>query len=235
MTENTPLLPSPTVKRVPAQPYSSAPYTAVPAAVPALERVESRLHGLVGLDRPASTWNELRVLVKSSIPLSIGLMLENALNTINILIVGRLGPSELAVAGNSSLLIMVTGKCLLLFSDRRLSPPAGARSGIHDPLSTTVYPARGAASYWTYPPAYRHAHIHNMCARHGLLVEYLAYPPSPQAAPRARSWHEAVSVWSVITDGEVPSRRLAPPPRSRSRRVHEGVSTSTRYVTQLPS
>lgn len=50
------------------------------------------------------------MLVHSSIPLSAGLMLENALNTINILIVGRLGSAELAVAGNSSLLIMVTGE-----------------------------------------------------------------------------------------------------------------------------
>ncbi|TXT04828.1 hypothetical protein VHUM_04096 [Vanrija humicola] len=69
----------------------------------------SKHHGLVGLNRPASTANELKVLVRSSIPLTMGLMLENALNTINVLIVGRLGAGELAVVGNSSLLILVTG------------------------------------------------------------------------------------------------------------------------------
>lgn len=69
-----------------------------------------RHHGVIGLNRPASTVNELKVLVRNSIPLTMGLMLENALNTINVLIVGRLGPGELAVVGNSSLLILVTGQ-----------------------------------------------------------------------------------------------------------------------------
>lgn len=73
---------------------------------------KGRFHGLPGMDKAPTVWNEFRVLVKSSLPLSAGLMLENALNTINILVCGRLGASELAVAGNSSLLIMVTGESL---------------------------------------------------------------------------------------------------------------------------
>lgn len=50
------------------------------------------------------------MLIKSSIPLAAGLMLENALSTINALVVSRLGATELAVCGNSSLLVMVTGE-----------------------------------------------------------------------------------------------------------------------------
>jgi len=145
VSETTPLLPS-GVKRPASSPASAIPqsvpsYNAAPpsAAPPPAQPVAPlpRLSGLVGLDKPASTWTELGVLVRSSIPLSAGLMLENALNTINILIVGRLGPAELAVAGNSSLLIMVTGEsrarasrvvlgfwgrmCVLGYSTRRAS------------------------------------------------------------------------------------------------------------------
>lgn len=69
-----------------------------------------RLHGLVGLNRPPTVWTETNVLIKSSIPLAAGLMLENALSTINALVVSRLGATELAVCGNSSLLVMVTGE-----------------------------------------------------------------------------------------------------------------------------
>ncbi|KAL1404977.1 ethionine resistance protein [Vanrija albida] len=104
-TEATPLL-------------SEAPPSAAAAAHAAAAAGQSGIslsdaghkhHGVVGLNRPASTLNELKVLVRNSIPLTMGLMLENALNTINVLIVGRLGPGELAVVGNSSLLILVTG------------------------------------------------------------------------------------------------------------------------------
>lgn len=94
-TETTPLLPP-----------AGAP---VPSSAP-VAVAKRPLSGLDGLDKPPTTWNELGVLVKTSVPLSAGLMLENALNTINILVAGRLGPQELAVAGNSSLLIMVTGE-----------------------------------------------------------------------------------------------------------------------------
>lgn len=71
---------------------------------------KGRYHGLPGMNLAPTVVNEFRVLVASSVPLSAGLMLENALNTINILVCGRLGATELAVAGNSSLLIMVTGE-----------------------------------------------------------------------------------------------------------------------------
>ncbi|GMK58718.1 hypothetical protein CspeluHIS016_0601600 [Cutaneotrichosporon spelunceum] len=70
---------------------------------------KGRFHGLPGMNRPATVWNEFRVLVATSLPLCMGLMLENALNTINVLVCSRLGSAELAVSGNSSLLVMVTG------------------------------------------------------------------------------------------------------------------------------
>lgn len=52
-----------------------------------------RLHTLDGLNKPATTWTEFGVLARSSIPLSAGLALENALSTINILVVTTLGES----------------------------------------------------------------------------------------------------------------------------------------------
>ncbi|BEJ14558.1 hypothetical protein CspHIS471_0403250 [Cutaneotrichosporon sp. HIS471] len=70
---------------------------------------KGRFHGLPGMNRPATVWTEFGVLVASSFPLSMGLMLENALNTINVFVCSRLGSAELAVAGNSSLFVMVTG------------------------------------------------------------------------------------------------------------------------------
>lgn len=52
-----------------------------------------RLHTLDGLNKPATTWTEFGVLCRSSVPLSAGLALENALSTINILVVTTLGES----------------------------------------------------------------------------------------------------------------------------------------------
>lgn len=57
---------------------------------PLIPRVP-RLHTLDGLNKPATTWTEFGVLARSSIPLSAGLALENALSTINILVVTTLG------------------------------------------------------------------------------------------------------------------------------------------------
>lgn len=76
---------------------------------PVEAEVKPRLHGLVGLNRPPTVVTEASVLVRSSVPIAAGLMLENALSTINALVVSRLGAMELAVCGNSSLLVMVTG------------------------------------------------------------------------------------------------------------------------------
>lgn len=50
-----------------------------------------RLHTLDGLNKPATTWTEFGVLARSSVPLSAGLALENALSTINVLVVTTLG------------------------------------------------------------------------------------------------------------------------------------------------
>lgn len=52
------------------------------------------MHTLDGLNKPATTWTEFGVLARSSVSLSAGLMLENALSTINILIVTTLGESH---------------------------------------------------------------------------------------------------------------------------------------------
>lgn len=122
-SERTPLLSAPSTGAVaPAAPSYAAvtangadddtacEVEAVAARRASVASTKGRFHGLPGMNRPATVWNEFRVLVASSVPLSAGLMLENALNTINILVCGRLGAAELAVAGNSSLLVMVTGE-----------------------------------------------------------------------------------------------------------------------------
>jgi hypothetical protein len=119
-SERTPLLSAPSTGAV-APSYAGAANgardnddacadEAVAARRASVASTKGRFHGLPGMNRPATVLNEFRVLVASSIPLSAGLMLENALNTINILVCGRLGAAELAVAGNSSLLVMVTGE-----------------------------------------------------------------------------------------------------------------------------
>lgn len=67
-------------------------------------------HGLKGLDKAPSVSTELSILIRTSIPLAAGLLLEMMLNTISVLVVGRLGSRDLAVIGNSTLLTGVTGK-----------------------------------------------------------------------------------------------------------------------------
>lgn len=58
--------------------------------------------------------NELWVLTKSSVPVILAYMLQNSLQTGCVLIVGRLGPEELAASAFAFMFAMVTGWVLAL-------------------------------------------------------------------------------------------------------------------------
>ncbi|KAH9053937.1 MOP flippase [Lactarius vividus] len=75
----------------------------------------SRLLNKAALPRPrGGRGREIAALFKDSIPVIFSYILQNSIQTVSVVIVGRLGPAELSVAAFSLMLAFVTGWCVAL-------------------------------------------------------------------------------------------------------------------------
>ncbi|KAI9452378.1 MOP flippase [Lactarius psammicola] len=75
----------------------------------------SRLLNTAASPRPrGGRGHEIAALFKDSIPVIFSYILQNSIQTVSVVIVGRLGPTELSVAAFSLMLAFVTGWCVAL-------------------------------------------------------------------------------------------------------------------------
>jgi len=80
----------------------------MPLLPPVAVNEASRL--LITADAPRPRGGrEIAALFKDSIPVIFSYILQNSIQTVSIIIVGRLGPTELSVAAFSLMLAFVTG------------------------------------------------------------------------------------------------------------------------------
>ncbi|KIJ65467.1 hypothetical protein HYDPIDRAFT_187260 [Hydnomerulius pinastri MD-312] len=100
MSENTPLLPDArlTLQHI-SDYHTSPPIREVPEEAGANQPIGARL---------------LATLVVDSIPVILSYILQNSIQTVSILVTGRLGPEELSAAAFSMMLAFVTGWCIAL-------------------------------------------------------------------------------------------------------------------------
>lgn len=80
----------------------------MPRLPPVAVNEASRLLDAAALPRPRGE-REIAALFKDSIPVIFSYVLQNSIQTVSVIIVGRLGPTELSVAAFSLMLAFVTG------------------------------------------------------------------------------------------------------------------------------